>query len=445
MSFTSTQQAVILELLGNNPHIPLNSIAIALGFKSKNASLFRNAKDWIAVERTKLGGVSQGVNPERQVYAPFQAAVISVRKQVCVSPEVSAATNDDGVTTVTTNRNTRIKTLEDLFAVTKPDLDSHFVASHKLNTWETLIEGQPATLHQVQVVLQPKQTKHAVELKASLLADIRTISPLRVVPRRVVDNSVLGMVGIPDLHLGKPASIAETGEDWSLDIAAAMHQAVLEQMLQRGKGFAPTELLLPIGNDLLHFDSSKYQTTKGTQLEASSSHRAAFRAGVQVIRNAIDYCLSIAPVRLVIVPGNHANNSEFMLGEVISNVYYNQKFVTINDSLRQRQYEQFGRTMFGFEHGELKPQSLAQMIALEQPQMWATTAFREWILGHWHRKKEQQFLPLIEHGGVRMRYLMSLSAADTWHDKNGFKGIRGAEILYYDKQDGYVGSVAQQV
>ena len=76
-------------------------------------------------------------------------------------------------------------------------------------------------------------------------------------------------------------------------------------------------------------------------------------------------------------------------------------------------------------------------MAQENPQAWATTKYREWLLGHYHKKKETRYTAGDSFKGVRVSILQTLTGTDNWHAKKGYIGEpKASESRLYDANDG---------
>jgi hypothetical protein len=75
-------------------------------------------------------------------------------------------------------------------------------------------------------------------------------------------------------------------------------------------------------------------------------------------------------------------------------------------------------------------------MAVENPEAWGQTQFREIHTGHYHK------LQLEEQFGVRVRILSALTPADDWHASQGYVGaIRQAEAFVWSKTEGLLAEV----
>jgi hypothetical protein len=339
---------------------------------------------------------------------------------------------------------TSIRTLEGLLEAAQVDLGAWEVEKHVVNKWDAYSDERGITeLFQVKAWLKRKRDELAIlAVRDAALEAMRAHAPAyRPLPRLVKANPHALVLGIPDTHLGKRGNASETREGWNTDAACAAFLGSLDALLARAASFNVERIVFPVGNDLVHADSSKGTTTKGTPLDMDGSYWQSVLAAQRLLVEAVDRCLSVAKVDVVVVPGNHARETEIHLGQYLAAWYSKASEVTVDASPRPRKYLRHGVSLFGFTHGdEERHASLPQLMALEAAQDWPLVRHREWFLGHEHRKREAHFLPLAEAGGVRIRVLPSLSGADAWHASRGFVGgLRAAEAYLYSSSEGYAG------
>ena len=252
-----------------------------------------------------------------------------------------------------------------------------------------------------------------------------------------------------DLHLGKLAWGEETGEDYDSKIAVKRFRDALEDLIQKSKGYNIDRILFPIGNDIYNSDKAKPfpQTTNGTPQMDDIRWQKLFRLGVQLITEAVIRLSKVAPVDVVTVFSNHDHERVFYLGETLSAVFFNHKNVNVDNSPRVRKYYQWGECLIATAHGHNeKPDDLPLIMAQEAKEMWSSTFYREWLLGHLHHKQRKLTQESKDYRGVRVTYLTSPSASDAWHFERAFVGaIKGAEGYIYNKEEGAIGSVIHNI
>jgi len=100
--------------------------------------------------------------------------------------------------------------------------------------------------------------------------------------------------------------------------------------------------------------------------------------------------------------------------------------------------------MIGMTHGNEESQrDLPTIMATEEPKMWSETMFREWHVGHFHKKKQTNYIAGDTFGGVIVRILPSISGTDAWHYKKGYvHSFRTGEAIIWDKNEGNIGTIA---
>jgi predicted phosphodiesterase len=208
-------------------------------------------------------------------------------------------------------------------------------------------------------------------------------------------------------------------------------------LAHKAKGFSLERILLPLGNDFYNVDNTTGTTTKGTRQDEDGRWQKSFVRGKVMTLQAIEELSAIAPVDVVMVPGNHDTERLFYLGEVLSAYFARSKRVSVNNEPTKRKYFRYGHNLIGFTHGnEERKSNLPLIMASEMAQDWSETTYREWHTGHFHSKTENHFQPVKERIGVRERIIPSLTPADAWHKGMGYQGLRAAEAYVWRKSGG---------
>lgn len=334
-----------------------------------------------------------------------------------------------------------VKTLADLIRVCEIDTDEWLIERWVANKWEMGAKDNVGNLisrplYQVKAWL--KRNKPIIEAKAAIAALIEDAKK-QIAPRKPVSRQPSGAhmleISIPDLHLGKLAWAPETGgENYDSAIAAELYRDALEALLARVKPFGFERVVLPVGNDFFHSDTKQGTTTKGTPLDTDSRFHKTFIVGRRLISWAIDRLRQVAPVEVVIVPGNHDTMAAFHLGDSLECLYHNTPDVTVRNEPIPHKYVDYGLNMILFTHGDKgKRDKLPMLMATEKPELFGRTRYREAHIGHTHESKVQEYM------GVRVRTSPALCAADAWHSENHFVGnLRSAEALVWSREDGIV-------
>ena len=358
----------------------------------------------------------------------------------------------------------RIRTMEDAIEEFKVDLNLWKVDRCRIKTSEgyrkdrkvswhvsngVVIDGNVedtgklliAPMYHVQLSL----TRKTEEIRARLviedfLRDARRSAPkYSKIKYPKKKNGLWYEIDMPDIHFGKETWAEESGEDYNIEIARRVVTHSLDRLIHYASHFNVEQIVLPMGNDFFNVDNKNNTTTHGTPQQEDTRWAKTFREGKRLAVEMIDRCAMVAPVKVVMVAGNHDEERSFYLGEVLDAQYFRSKNVTVDISAKKRKYLHFGNVLIGYTHGyHEKLAKLPSIMPLEEPTMWAGSVHREWHLGDKHHKKDM--LHRTEDvDGVTIRLLRSLSATDTWHFDKGYVGTpRSAEAFLWDKSDGLV-------
>ena len=273
------------------------------------------------------------------------------------------------------------------------------------------------------------------ELKALAKEQIQR-KPQAVKP--VVSTGNLLEINIADAHLGKLAWSRETGhESYDTKIADAMYRRAQDTLFERAKGITFEKVLVVLGNDLMNSDTEEGTTTKGTQVSTDGRYHKTFYRARHLAIDSIEQARKVAPVHVIIMPGNHDRLACFHLGDSLECYFHGQPDVVIDNEPTSRKYFQFGKVMLMFCHGDReKRMDMPLVMATEQPAMWGSTMFRECHTGHLHQVRTE------ESHGIKVRILPSLSPPDAWHATNAYVGcLRSAEGYIWNRNEGLIGQV----
>jgi hypothetical protein len=245
-------------------------------------------------------------------------------------------------------------------------------------------------------------------------------------------------IGLNDVHFGKLAWPKETGhEPYDVHIAQAMYVRALDSLIERTRGYKFDEIVYVVGNDIMNSDNAENQTTKGTVVTTDVRYHKTFKTVRFTVQACIEKLRKLAPVKVIIVPGNHDQLASWHLGDSLECWFHNYTDVIIENQPRYRKYHQFGKVMLGFTHGDKGDRKdYPLLMATEMSEMFGTTKFREMHTGHTHTTK------LDEQMGVRVRVLPALCPPDDWHSENGYVGnLRNAEAYIWNREQGLISIV----
>lgn len=348
----------------------------------------------------------------------------------------------------------RIVTLDDLIEACDIDLTKWYIERHVVNKWEVGAKDDAGQI-QVEPLFQVKAWLKPLEEYGDIIAEIEDAKQLMmdarpkwervaIVTRR---GNVMVEVSMPDVHFGMLAWGEETlGKNWDTKLASEAYDDSMATLIDRSGGDV-YEYVYVIGNDGVHTDQSVPgsnaggATARGTVQDVDTRPRKVFSYKKHAVIRAINMMLERAPVRVVVVEGNHDRNVAFYLGEVIDAFFHDHPNVHVDNGPSQRKYCRFGDNLIGFTHGDNeKPDDLPLIMAQEVPDLWSQTRYREWRLGHLHKKRRGLTFDSEEYRGVRVRWMPSITPRDAWHASKGYMHQLSAETLLWHPTEGNVGS-----
>lgn len=330
----------------------------------------------------------------------------------------------------------------------KAGLDGRIWRVVKVNTTQGstwLYEGDTPTEKPI-FYIKAEFRRNVSQLTESSVADLaKTLPKLKLTSykrSKPKHPSVLEL-SLTDHHFGKLCWGPETGKDYDTSIAERYFEGAIQRCLDRIPSQGYSEIVLPLGNDFYNFDGRAGNTESGTPVDNDGRYAKVYSSGITSIVKSVHLLRSIAPVRVVWVPGNHDFMSSYWLVQVVKQAFANCRDVVVDDSPTARKYYQFGRCLIGWCHGNNERHAaLPQIMATEQPEMWAKSpACKEWHLGHFHQSKATHYVGTHETGGVTVRILPSLAGTDAWHSSKGYVMSRHAtQAFLYDYEYGMTGS-----
>jgi hypothetical protein len=358
-----------------------------------------------------------------------------------------------------------VKTLEGLLDACNVNTDLWQVKHHVVNKWDVTSWkngfAERRQNWQVKAFLEKKINEFDGRSAANIFAElIKDYTPpvfpapapnFDLLTDRDGDENNLLEICIFDLHLGKLAWGSETNENFDVNIASERFMNAIYKLLNRVRGYSYSRILFPIGNDFFNVDNLESTTTAGTPQHEDVRWQRSFKMGCKLVVDGIELLKQQGvPVDVVIIAGNHDQQRSYYLGSHLEAWYRNDPMVKIDNREKLRKYYRFGDVLLGFTHGKYERESaLPMLMATEEESIkdWAQTKFREWHLGHIHRKRTNRYnfkiskdVDLDENFGITMRYLSSLTGTEHWHYKMGFVGaIKAADAFVWNDEAGLLG------
>lgn len=270
------------------------------------------------------------------------------------------------------------------------------------------------------------------------------------------------VIDIADIHFGKLSLIEETSQSYNLDIAASRMRDGISKLVDKAKVHGIDRIVFVLGNDALHIDNPFRKTTAGTPQDTDGMWWSAYKVAKNAYIAAIEELAMVAPVHLIFNPSNHDYQSGWMLADTVSSWFAKHPNVSTEDgslSIAHRKYVQYGKNLLGFTHGDgAKEANLPNLMQYEARKAWGETKFAYWHCHHLHVKDrkvygKQNYSIEKDHIGVTVlnsgkerdpdnsvfvEIVRSPSAADSWHNRNGYVGNASVECFLYSNINGQI-------
>lgn len=273
------------------------------------------------------------------------------------------------------------------------------------------------------------------DFKSELISEIKKWSPNYKSIKREKSKDPHCLVFDPaDIHIGKLSSSFETGEDYNQQIAVNRVMDGLHGIIGRTSGYNIDKIIFIAGNDILHIDNPKRQTTAGTPQDTDGMWYDNFIMAKKLLVNVIETLMSVADVHVVYNPSNHDFMSGFMLLQCVEAWFNNCNNVTFDNDMKHRKYTVYGKNLIGSTHMDgARVENLPLLMAHEASDKWHNCKYR-YIYGHHiHHKSSKDYM------SVNVETLRSPSAADSWHHRNGYQySPKAVEGFIHHPENGQV-------
>lgn len=217
-----------------------------------------------------------------------------------------------------------------------------------------------------------------------------------------------------DIHIGKLCRAFETGQEYNSQIAVKRVKEGVQGLLNKSQGFNIDKILFVIGNDILHTDTPKRQTTSGTPQDTDGMWYDNFNDGVRLYVDIIEMLMQVADVHVTFNPSNHDYTSGFYLAQLIATHFRQSENITFDVSISHRKYFTYGYNLIGTTHGDGAKNNDLPLLMAHEATDWGKCKHRYIYTHHVHHKTAKDIM------SVCVESLRSPSGADSWHYRNGY-------------------------
>ncbi len=275
-------------------------------------------------------------------------------------------------------------------------------------------------------VFAKPQQKTIQDLRDELIKDMSKYSPKypKIIRVKQKDNHCL-VIDPADIHIGKLSSKYETGEDYNNNIAINRVLEGIDGILKTSCHFNLDKIVLIVGNDIIHTDNPKRQTTSGTPQDTDGQWYDNFLLAKKLYIEVIEKLVQIADVHVIHNVSNHDYMTGWFLAETVKTWFRNSKNITFNTDMKHRKAFVYHKNLIGTTHGDgAKNNDLPLLLAQEFKNEWAITDHRYIYTHHVHHKVAKDYI------GVTVEATRSPSGTDGWHHRNGYTGVPKAIEAY---------------
>ena len=260
-----------------------------------------------------------------------------------------------------------------------------------------------------QIAIMAKKAAEAFFSEQKPLKKIKLANP------KNVQNDLMTIYPIADLHLGMYSWARETGSSYDCDIATSIVMEGFRKIMSRSPD--SSQCVIAQLGDLLHLDDDSNQTRRsGNPLDVDSRYGRVAEVGLRVYRSVIDLALSKHKnVHVVNVAGNHDDISGYWLGVAVETAYENEPRLIVDNQGPYHFYE-YGMNLIGMCHGHTsKKENLGEIMVSDRPEAVGRTLYRHWLTGHIHHDT-------LKEGRIcTVESFRTLAAKDAWHHARGYR------------------------
>ena len=339
--------------------------------------------------------------------------------------------------------------------------DEYNTVAFKPNNWPqqqriSKHRTEPFIGHQAKGTFSPPKADQVAAER--ILAELRKASPKVAKIKHTIKKrrgKRMLEIAVMDPHFGLACFEPSADLNYDLKTARYLYLEAIRELVHLALAHGNIdEIVFVFGNDYIHAEpqpgrkGSAFGTTSGVNQSEMLNWTHTYVFAEETVITAIEMLTEVAPVRVVVVPGNHDGTSSFTLGRVLFNRFYNNKNVTVEADASPYKFVRWGVNLIGFEHGHnIPPIRLAALMANEcsgdgpRKGWFDETKYHEWHLGDQHRKGSAK-PAMFEEQGVSIEYLPSIVAPNEWHRLKAFNHQkRGAMAFLWDASSGPIARI----
>lgn len=251
------------------------------------------------------------------------------------------------------------------------------------------------------------------------------------------DTDVSLYIPMGDPHFGMYAWAKETGDDYDVDKAEAIHSAALGKIIKSRPKFDQI-VIISLG-DLLHADNRRQVTEKsGHLLDVDGRYWRVVDAVTDCLRRSIELAATRAKtVKVILLDGNHDPHSSGHVARTLSAYYSKTKHIEIDTRVTKHRYEVYGNNLIGMVHGDTTKSlpKLSELMACDMRKEWGMTENHYYWTGHIHQQK------VFEQSSCVVESFNSMTSKDAYAAEYGYRSRRQMTGIEIHRQHGEIGRI----
>ena len=284
------------------------------------------------------------------------------------------------------------------------------------NIWNAQDKVGRVQMYQSKVSAKPKRVELSLDDIDNYFKG-KTYSKPDIIPLQYNADGETLEICLPDLHVGLLAWAQETGADYDIHIARDAFMMCMSDIVQRCKERTFKRIYLVTLGDLLHIDNDNQSTTKGTPQQADGRMAKIFDYALDMLMDCIDTLMTIAPVEVVYLAGNHDRLIGYTLIKALSCAYKGAVFDT---EPNPQKYRLIGCNLIGWTHGDMIHKNMGGWLQERARKEYGQSRFAEVHAGHLHSTSRTEYKTTYQDGGVVVRHLPTISNASAWEHQQGY-------------------------
>lgn len=257
-----------------------------------------------------------------------------------------------------------------------------------------------------------------------------------------------------DTHIGKHCQLIRTGNEYTPEKAVRQVREGVQSLMAMTKPFGVSDILLPMGNDIIHVDSNSYTSTSGTPQDSYGSVESQMLLAAELYIGLITEMAENYNVWLAHVHSNHDRVSGWAVSRIVAAHFNNHPRVRWTEeglSQQHRKYFVYGDNLIMLHHGEAKEEKLMGVIEAEARKAVSETKRTYVYQGHVHHKqtnrrgintenveKDHSAITTMKSGNgaenrMHVETVRSPSPADDWHSRSLYSNMPAVEVFLHDE------------